>query len=156
MDSAFRSIAREKHGPLASTPTFIEDSGKNSSLWERSTATASLSLERGNKWLDTFPQCIRHITKIFMFPAKRLPAFRKSKNMPDILLILPESFRAEVVKGYAETRAVRVLREAGWLRTPSKNRLKHQERLPGLGRVRVYLVCLPDDPDEESAHPLPD
>lgn len=74
--------------------------------------------------------------------------FRRTRNNMTEYLILPESFRAEVVKGYAEARAVRVLREAGWLRTPDKNRLKAQERLPGLGRVRVYIVRLPDDTDE--------
>ena len=74
--------------------------------------------------------------------------FRRTRNSTTEYLILPESFRAEVVKGYAEARAVRVLREAGWLRTPDKNRLKAQERLPGLGRVRVYIVRLPDDTDE--------
>lgn len=40
--------------------------------------------------------------------------FRRTRNSMTEYLILPESFRAEVVKGYAETRAVRVLREAGW------------------------------------------
>ncbi len=74
--------------------------------------------------------------------------FRRTRNNMTEYLILPESFRAEVVKGYAEARAVRVLREAGWLRTPDKNRLKAQKRLPGLGRVRVYIVRLPDDTDE--------
>ena len=82
--------------------------------------------------------------------------FQRTRNGMTEYLILPESFRAEVVKGYAEARAVRVLREAGWLRTPAKNRLKSQERLPGLGRVRVYIVCLPDDLDEDTAQTLPD
>ncbi len=82
--------------------------------------------------------------------------FRRTRNSMTEYLILPESFRAEVVKGYAETRAVRVLREAGWLRTPDKNRLKAQERLPGLGRVRVYIVRLPDDADEDPTQTLSD
>ncbi len=82
--------------------------------------------------------------------------FRRTRNNITEYLILPESFRAEVVKGYAETRAVRVLREAGWLRTPDKNRLKAQERLPGLGRVRVYIVRLPDDADEGPPQTLSD
>ena len=82
--------------------------------------------------------------------------FRRTRNSTTEYLILPESFRAEVVKGYAEARAVRVLREAGWLRTPDKNRLKAQERLPGLGRVRVYIVRLPDDTDEGPAQTLSD
>ena len=77
--------------------------------------------------------------------------FRRTRSSITEYLILPESFRAEIVKGYAETRAVRVLREAGWLRTPDKNRLKAQERLPGLGRMRVYIVRLPDDTDEDPA-----
>lgn len=71
-------------------------------------------------------------------------------------LVLPESFRAEAVKGYAEIRAVRVLHEAGWLRTPDKNRLKAQECLPGPGRMCVYIVRLPDDVDEGMAQILSD
>lgn len=74
--------------------------------------------------------------------------FRRTRNSMTEYLLLPESFRAEVIKGYEERRAVRVLREAGWLRTTAKNRLKSQERLPGLGRMRVYIVCLPDEQDE--------
>lgn len=74
--------------------------------------------------------------------------FRRTRNGMTEYLLLPESFRAEVIKGYEERRAVRVLREAGWVRTPAKNRLKSQERLPGLGRMRVYIVCLPDEQGE--------
>ena len=70
--------------------------------------------------------------------------FQRTRYGATEYLILPESFRAEVVKGFAEVRAARVLYEAGWLRTSSRNRLKSQERLPGLGRVRVYIVCLSD------------
>ena len=58
--------------PIASAPTFIEDSGKNSSLWERSAATASLSLERGRKWRDTFPQS-RKSKKHAGYPLKWCP-----------------------------------------------------------------------------------
>ena len=82
--------------------------------------------------------------------------FRRTHNSITEYLILPESFRVEVVKGYSEARAVRVLRKAGWLRTPDRNRLKAQERFPGIGRVRVYLVCLPDDTDEKPAPTWPD
>ena len=42
--------------------------------------------ERGKERLDTFPQLIRHITKICLFHGTRLPHLLKSKNMPDILL----------------------------------------------------------------------
>lgn len=67
MDSAFRTIDAGSMAHCIHSDIY-EDFGKNSSLWEQSAATASLLLERGRKWRDTFPQ------------------FRKSKNMPDILL----------------------------------------------------------------------
>ena len=53
-------------------------------------AAASFSFERGKERLDTFPQLIRHITKICLFHGTRLPHLLKSKNMPDILLIKGE------------------------------------------------------------------
>ena len=59
-------------------------------------------------------------------------------------LILPEPFRAEVVKGYSPRRAAAVLRDAGWLRrTDEKSSAVCQ--LPEMGKRRVYAVTLPED-----------
>lgn len=58
--------------------------------------------------------------------------------------VLPETFRAEVVKGYSPRRAAAVLRKAGWLRSnDGKNSVVRV--LPELGRRRVYVVTLPED-----------
>ena len=58
--------------------------------------------------------------------------------------ILPEAFRAEVVKGHSPRRAAAVLRKAGWLRSnDGKNSVVRA--LPELGRRRVYVVSLPED-----------
>ena len=59
-------------------------------------------------------------------------------------LILPESFGAEVVKGYSVRRAARVLADAGWLRR-SDDRSSAARTLPELGKKRVYVVVLPDE-----------
>ena len=59
-------------------------------------------------------------------------------------LVLPEAFRAEVVKGHSPRRAAAVLRKAGWLRSnDGKNSVVRA--LPELGRRRVYVVTLPED-----------
>ena len=76
---------------MASCPAFVEDSCQNRALRKRFAAAASFSFERGKERLDTFPQLIRHITKICLFHGTRLPHLLKSKNMPDILLI--ENFK---------------------------------------------------------------
>ena len=72
---------------MASCPAFVEDSCQNRALRKRFAAAASFSFERGKERLDTFPQLIRHITKICLFHGTRLPHLLKSKNMPDILLV---------------------------------------------------------------------
>ena len=59
-------------------------------------------------------------------------------------LILPESFGAEVVKGYSVRRAARVLADAGWLRR-SDDKSSAVRTLPELGKKRVYVVVLPDE-----------
>ena len=59
-------------------------------------------------------------------------------------LILPESFGAEVVKGYSVRRAARVLADAGWLRR-SDDKSSAVRTLPELGKKRVYVVVFPDE-----------
>ena len=60
-------------------------------------------------------------------------------------LILPESFGAEVVKGYSVRRAARVLADAGWLVIERANRMKSRRTLPDLGRMDCYVLLLPED-----------
>jgi len=60
--------------------------------------------------------------------------------------ILSEVFKSEVVKGYSTTRAVKVLKEAGWIKTGGERdrttiRILTQE----LGRVSCYIIRLPED-----------
>ena len=59
-------------------------------------------------------------------------------------MILPESFGAEVIKGFSVRRAARVLADAGWLRR-SDDRSSAARTLPELGKKRVYIVVLPDE-----------
>lgn len=60
-------------------------------------------------------------------------------------IILPESFRSEVVKGFSERRAAHVLLNAGLLKLSQVGRLKTERRLPDLGKMRVYVLSFPDD-----------
>lgn len=70
---------------------------------------------------------------------------RKGEGGCTEFIILPESFRVEVCKGFSERRAARVLAEAGWLKLSQVGRLKSERRLPDLGKVRTYIVVLPED-----------
>ncbi len=74
--------------------------------------------------------------------------FRREAHGVTEYIILPESFRTEVVRGYSPRRAGAVLRNAGWLRQ-SDGKSTTKRELPGLGRIRVYVLVLPDEPDEE-------
>lgn len=74
---------------------------------------------------------------------------RKSEGGCTEFIILPESFRAEVCKEFSERRAARVLAEAGWLKLSQVGRLKCERRLPDLGKVRAYIVVLPEDDERE-------
>lgn len=74
---------------------------------------------------------------------------RKSEGGCTEFIILPESFRVEVCKGFSERRAARVLAEAGWLKLSQVGRLKCERRLPDLGKVRAYIVVLPENDGQE-------
>ena len=70
---------------------------------------------------------------------------RKGEGGCTEFIILPESFRVEVCQGLPDRRAARVLAEAGWLKLSQVGRLKSERRLPDLGKVRTYIVVLPED-----------
>ena len=66
--------------------------------------------------------------------------FRKEEDGDTRFLVLPESFKAEVIKGLNLQTATRILIEAGWLiPDPDGAHIPQRERLPGLGRKRVYV-----------------
>ena len=66
--------------------------------------------------------------------------FRKEEDGETRFFILPESFKAEVIKGLNLQTATRILIEAGWLiPDPDGAHIPQRERLPGMGRKRVYV-----------------
>ncbi len=76
--------------------------------------------------------------------------FRRNVRGVTEYIVLPESFRAEIIRGFSPRRAAAVLRNAGWLHlSDDKNTTKRE--LPGMGRVRTYVLVLPDESgnDEE-------
>ena len=75
--------------------------------------------------------------------------FRRATGSGIEYAILPESFKSEVVKGFSERRAAKVLTNAGWLRLERPGRLKTRRTLPGMGRQDCYIVMLPEN--EEAA-----
>ena len=60
-------------------------------------------------------------------------------------IVLSESFKSEVAKGYSFTKAAQVLAAAGWLKTETTGRLQIQLRLPDLGNVRAYVLSMPEE-----------
>ena len=76
--------------------------------------------------------------------------FRRNVRGVTEYIVLPESFRAEVIKGFSPRRAASVLRNAGWLHlSDDKNTTKRD--LPGMGRVRAYVLVLPDESGNDEA-----
>lgn len=65
-----------------------------------------------------------------------------------IFFCLPETFKAEIVKGYSAKRAVEVLVEAGWLQKDG-GRNTCLKWIPNLGPVRVYKLILPEEKEEK-------
>ena len=63
---------------------------------------------------------------------------------PDLSRLLKQ-FKSEVVKGYSERRAARVLSEAGWLERGPQGRMKTRRTLPGIGRQACYALTIPED-----------
>jgi uncharacterized protein (DUF927 family) len=55
-------------------------------------------------------------------------------------LILPESFRTEVCKGFDARFVADVLAERGYLEKSRDNKATQNTRLPGIGQTRVYVV----------------
>ena len=78
--------------------------------------------------------------------------FRRKVNGRTEYIVLPESFKAEVIKGYSPRRAGEVLRAAGWLHQ-SDGRSTTKRDLPDMGRIRAYVLTLPDEQDAENASP---
>lgn len=66
--------------------------------------------------------------------------FRKE----DTFYCLPETFKAEVIKGYSLKKALEVLGTAGWLKRKGGINLL-LVRLPVLGPKRVYILNLPQE-----------
>ncbi|MDY3682843.1 DUF927 domain-containing protein [Bilophila wadsworthia] len=71
--------------------------------------------------------------------------FRRATGSGIEYAILPESFKSEVVKGYSERRAARVLTNAGWLERGPQGRMKTRRALPGIGRQACYVLTIPED-----------
>ncbi|MFE8873958.1 DUF927 domain-containing protein [Acetobacter persici] len=70
--------------------------------------------------------------------------FRRLTDTPDgcqwEYLILPEMWRKEVCKGIDPSRAAKVLRDASYLLPGNGKNLTRTQRIPGEGRLRVYVV----------------
>ena len=71
--------------------------------------------------------------------------FQRTRNGTTEYLILPESFKSEVVSGYSERRAIKALSEAHWLQTERPGRFKSRRTLPGMGRQECYVLVLPQE-----------
>ncbi|EKZ97626.1 hypothetical protein D769_19253 [Cupriavidus sp. HMR-1] len=55
-------------------------------------------------------------------------------------IVLPESFKNDICKGFDPKMATRTLMENGWLKPDSDGKPQRKERLPGLNRARCYVL----------------
>lgn len=78
--------------------------------------------------------------------------FRRQVDSETEFIVLPESFRKEVIKGHAPRRAGEVLRAAGWLRQGDGKSTTKRD-LPGMGRVRAYVLTVPRDSQADADAP---
>lgn len=76
--------------------------------------------------------------------------FRRKVGDRTEYIVLPESFKKEVIKGYSARRAGEVLRSAGWLRLSDRKSTTKRD-LPGMGRVRAYVITFPDEAEGNDA-----
>ena len=102
---------------------------------------------RGSAHLPTLEKC--RWARFFA----RIPL--NSKASPTCPLRPPDSsrvlkqFKSEVVKGYSERRAARVLTNAGWLCLERPGRFKARRTLPGMGLQDCFVVMLPENEEAE-------
>ncbi len=70
--------------------------------------------------------------------------FSQKKGDATQYLVLPESFKSELVRGYSPKRAASVLRKAGWLEFEGKH-TTIKKKVPDLGWTWVYALTLPNE-----------
>lgn len=75
--------------------------------------------------------------------------FRRATGSGIEYVVLPESFKSEVLKGFSERRAAKVLAGAGWLCLERPGRFKARRTLPGMGLQDCYVVMLPENEEAE-------
>lgn len=76
---------------------------------------------------------------------KRAGFFRDSIKEGREFLVLPETFRKEICKGFDEKMVKKVLLSAGLLLPGNDNKPSQVIRLPGLGSSRVYVIRYGDE-----------
>ena len=74
------------------------------------------------------------------YPVRDRAGFRRAVEESTEFLVLPEVWRAEVCAGLDPKATASLLAERGALRGEKPGHLTVRERLPGLGRVRVYAI----------------
>ncbi|MEJ7849516.1 MAG: hypothetical protein WKF92_15650 [Pyrinomonadaceae bacterium] len=80
------------------------------------------------------------LTDSFMRVPNRAGFKRENINGQSEYLILPEIFEGEICRGYSAISVARELRMLGHLKLAEEKNLARKERLPELGRTRVYTI----------------
>lgn len=73
-------------------------------------------------------------------PTVNRAGFRRATPEGDEFFVLPEVFRVEVCAGFDAGAVARALAEAGALKVDTDGGSTRNERLPGIGKARVYRV----------------
>jgi uncharacterized protein (DUF927 family) len=66
--------------------------------------------------------------------------YRTGEDSRPEYLVLPEAFKNEVCKGLDPRQAAATLRDAGWLAVNDGRNATQKVTIPGLGRVRCYVI----------------
>jgi putative DNA primase/helicase len=66
--------------------------------------------------------------------------WRRVRNGETEFLIPPETWRGEICKGHDPNRVARALADAGWLSCGEEDRLQTKIHVPGVGKIRLYVV----------------
>ena len=70
-------------------------------------------------------------------------------------LILPEVFKDEMCKGYSDRNIAQELERLGYLKKGSESAsLQTRVKLPGLGRIRVYVINMSLESDDDGWKPF--
>ncbi|MEJ7849442.1 MAG: hypothetical protein WKF92_15280 [Pyrinomonadaceae bacterium] len=123
-------------------------------LESRGTMGASDAAQRAKQVLAFIAQHgssrFQSLTDSFMRVPNRAGFRRENVNGQSEYLILSDIFEGVICRGYSAISVARELRKLGRLKQAEGKNLARKERLPELGRTRVYTIAYDNDSDTDA------